>query len=128
MSCDSQQTMLDLSVIILTYNEEIHIRRCIENIKSIAKDVFVVDSFSTDRTLDIAKSLGAKVYQNKWENNYAKQFNWALGNLPIQTKWILRLDADEYLTSELIEEGKKQLLMFDNYQERVKKYLEIIEQ
>jgi glycosyltransferase involved in cell wall biosynthesis len=101
--------MLDLSVIILTYNEEIHIRRCIENIRSIAKDVFIVDSFSTDRTVDIAESLGAKVYQNKWENNYAKQFNWALENLPIQTQWVLRLDADEYLTPELITELRYKL-------------------
>jgi glycosyltransferase involved in cell wall biosynthesis len=56
--------MLDLSVIILTYNEGIHIRRCIENIKSIAKNIFVVDSFSTDKTIEIAESLGAKVHQN----------------------------------------------------------------
>ncbi|MDR0605632.1 MAG: glycosyltransferase family 2 protein [Bacteroidales bacterium] len=96
--------MLDLSVIILTYNEEIHIRRCVENIQPIAKEIFIVDSFSTDKTIEIAKSLGAKVFQNKWENNYAKQFNWALDNLPIQTQWVLRLDADEYLTSELIDE------------------------
>lgn len=102
--------MLDLSVIILTYNEEMHIRRCIENVKSIAKDVFIVDSYSTDATLAIAKELGAAVYQNKWENNYAKQFNWALENLPIQTKWVLRLDADEYCTQELIEELKEKLL------------------
>ena len=54
--------MLDISVIILTYNEEIHIR---------------------------------------WENNHAKQFNWGLEHAPITTKWVLRLDADEYLTNEL---------------------------
>ncbi|MDR1543305.1 MAG: glycosyltransferase family 2 protein [Prevotellaceae bacterium] len=101
--------MLNLSVIILTYNEEIHIRRCVENIRPIAADVFIVDSFSTDKTLEIAESLGAKVYQNKWENNHAKQFNWALDNLPIQTKWVLRLDADEYLTPELIAELQDKL-------------------
>ncbi|NSW46009.1 MAG: glycosyltransferase family 2 protein [Bacteroidales bacterium] len=101
--------MLDISVIILTYNEEIHIERCIQNIKTIAKDIFVVDCFSTDNTVKIAKSLGAKVFQHKWENSYAKQFNWALENLPITTKWILRLDADEYLYPELIEEITKKL-------------------
>jgi glycosyltransferase involved in cell wall biosynthesis len=101
--------MLDISVIILTFNEELHIRRCIENIQSIAKEIFIVDSFSTDKTVEFAQSLGAKVYQNRWENNHAKQFNWALDNLPIQTKWVLRLDADEYLTSELIEELKQKL-------------------
>jgi glycosyltransferase involved in cell wall biosynthesis len=106
--------MLDISVIILTYNEEVHIHRCIENIKSIAKDIFIVDSFSNDRTVDIAKNLNAKVFQNKWENNNAKQFNWALNNLPIRTKWVLRLDADEYLTEELVSEIKEKLPMLSS--------------
>jgi len=97
--------MLDLSVIILAYNEELHIRRCIENVTNIAKDIYIIDSFSTDRTLEIAKEYrNVTILQNKWENNYAKQFNWALNNCSIDTKWILRLDADEYLTSELVEE------------------------
>jgi glycosyltransferase involved in cell wall biosynthesis len=98
-----------ISVVILTYNEEIHIKRCIENVKDIAKDVFIVDSFSNDKTIEIAESLGVKVFQNKWENNQAKQFNWALDNLPIKTKWVLRLDADEYLMPELAEEIKQKL-------------------
>lgn len=105
--------MLDLSVIILTYNEELHIGRCIQNIRHIAKEIFVVDSFSTDNTVSIAESLGAKVYQNAWENNHAKQFNWGLTNLPVTTKWVLRLDADEYLTAELIEELKRKLPCLD---------------
>lgn len=96
--------MLDLSVVILTYNEEIHIRRCVENILPIVKAIFVVDSFSTDKTVEIAKSLGGTVFQNTWPGNQALQFNWALDNLPIQTKWVLRLDADEYLTPELLHE------------------------
>jgi glycosyltransferase involved in cell wall biosynthesis len=101
--------MTDLSILILTYNEEIHIRRCIENVLPITKDIFVVDSFSTDKTIEIAESLGAKVYLNKWGDNYAKQFNWGLQHLPVQTRWVLRLDADEYLTDELIEEIKDKL-------------------
>ena len=96
--------MLDISVIILTYNEEKHIERCIANAKKFAKTIYVVDSFSTDATVQIAKNLGAIVFQNKWENNYAKQFNWGLNNLPIATEWVFRLDADEYLTDELIDE------------------------
>lgn len=99
--------MTDLTVIILTLNEEIHIKRCIESVKDTAEDIFIVDSFSTDKTIEIAESLGVKVYQNKWVNNHAKQFNWALNNLPIKTKWILRLDADEYLTPELQKEIKE---------------------
>jgi len=104
---------LDISVVILTYNEEIHIRRCIERILPITTKIFIVDSFSTDATVSIAEELGVIVYQNKWENSYAKQFNWALTNLPIQTEWVLRLDADEYLTDELIAELQTRLPILD---------------
>ncbi|AIY12359.1 glycosyltransferase family 2 protein [Cellulophaga baltica] len=96
--------MNSIATIILTYNEEKHITRCIKNAQQFSNQIYLVDSFSTDKTVEIAKSLGAKVYQNKWENNYAKQFNWGLENLPITTKWVFRLDADEYLTPKLIEE------------------------
>lgn len=96
---------LDISVIILTYNEEIHIRRCLENVHSFVKNIFIVDSYSTDKTLQIASEYEkVTILQNKWENNYAKQFNWGLEHAPIQTKWVLRLDADEYLLPELINE------------------------
>ena len=102
--------MLDLSVIILTYNEEIHIRRCLENITPIAKDIFIIDSFSTDKTFDIAKEYPqVQILQNKWENNHAKQFNWGLVNAPICTQWVLRLDADEYLLPELVKELQEKL-------------------
>jgi glycosyltransferase involved in cell wall biosynthesis len=98
------KTPLDITVIILTCYEEIHIRRCIENARRFAEQIFIVDSYSTDQTIALAKELGAEVYQNKWENNYARQLNWALTNLPVQTQWVLRLDADEYLSDELIAE------------------------
>lgn len=101
--------MLDISVIILTYNEELHIQRCLENVQKIAKEVFIIDSYSTDRTLEIAKEYGAVILQNKWENNYAKQLNWGLRHAPIKTKWVLRLDADEYLMPELIDELNNKL-------------------
>lgn len=96
--------MLDISTIILTYNEEKHIERCIKNAQQFSKHIFLVDSFSSDRTIEIAESLGAIVYQNKWENNYARQLNWGLDNLPIKTSWVFRLDADEYLSDDLINE------------------------
>lgn len=96
--------MLNLSVIILTYNEEIHIRRCIENVKGITDKVFVVDCFSTDKTVEIATGLGAEVVMHEWPGNQADQFNWALDNIQINTEWVLRLDADEYLSDGLINE------------------------
>lgn len=101
--------MLDLSVIILTYNEELHIRRCLENVLPFAKKVFVVDCFSTDKTKEIALGLGAEVVEHAWPGNQAEQFNWALDNLPISTEWVLRLDADEYLLPELVEELREKL-------------------
>lgn len=101
--------MLDLSVIILTYNEELHIRRCLENVLPFAKKVFVVDCFSTDKTKEIALRLGAEVVEHAWPGNQAEQFNWALDNLPISTEWVLRLDADEYLLPELVEELREKL-------------------
>ncbi len=106
--------MLDLAVIILTGNEHLHIARAVDNIRPIAKEIFVVDSFSRDDTVAIAEAHGARVYQNKWENNHAKQFNWALSNLPITAGWILRLDADEYLSEALIEEVKAKLPLLDD--------------
>ena len=101
--------MLDISVIILTFNEEIHMKRCLDRISPHVKKVFIIDSFSTDRTLEIAKEYNnVAILKNKW-TNYATQFNWALENVQIETKWVLRLDADEYLTTELVEELKEHL-------------------
>ncbi len=100
--------MKNISVIILTHNEEQHIERCIESLNQVASQIFIVDSFSTDRTVEIAKSLGTKVYQNKWIN-YANQFHWGLDNCPISTKWVMRMDADEYLEDELITEINNKL-------------------
>lgn len=105
----NQTKKVSIGTIILTYNEEIHIERCIENAKRFSEQIYVIDSFSTDNTVAIAKGLGAKVLQNKWENNHAKQLNWGLENANFQTDWILRLDADEYLTDELIDEIKEKL-------------------
>ena len=102
--------MLDLTVIILTYNEEIHIRRCLENVCPIAKKVIVVDSPSTDRTVDICHEFdNVEVVVHQYPGNQAEQFNWAIDHLKIDTEWILRLDADEYLMPELVEELKEQL-------------------
>lgn len=97
--------MIDLSVIILTYNEELHIRRCLENIYNWAQSVIVVDCFSTDQTKAICGEFeNVRFVEHAWPGNQAAQFNWAIDNLEIDTEWILRLDADEYLLPELKEE------------------------
>jgi glycosyltransferase involved in cell wall biosynthesis len=93
----------NISVLILTYNEELHIERCIKSLLPFTKEIFIVDSYSTDRTVEIAESLGAKVYQNKWVN-YAVQYQWGLDNCSIETEWVMRMDADEYVLPELAEE------------------------
>lgn len=106
---------LDITAIILTYNEELHIRRCLDRITPLVKEVFIIDSYSTDKTLDIAQQYpNVHILQNKWENNYAKQFNWGLKNAPISTEWVLRLDADEYLTDELKRELVEKLGSVDD--------------
>lgn len=105
--------MLDVTVIILTFNEEIHIRRCLENVMDFAAKVYLVDCHSTDRTVEIAEEYGAEVVQHDWPGNQADQFNWALDNLQVNTEWILRLDADEYLLPELVQELREKLPTMD---------------
>lgn len=92
----------DLTVIILTFNEERHIARCIASVQGFAARVVVVDSFSTDRTRDLAIQFGAEVMTNSWKN-HATQFNWALDNADIRTTWIMRLDADEVVLPDLAD-------------------------
>jgi glycosyltransferase involved in cell wall biosynthesis len=89
-----------LTVIILTYNEERHIVRCVESVKDIAAKVIVVDSFSTDSTVNLAELAGAEVVQHAFVNQ-AKQFKWALDNSNIDTDWVMRLDADELIEEDL---------------------------
>ena len=94
---------LPISVIVLTYNEEANIEACLQSVCDLVEEIFIVDSFSTDKTLDIVKKYTDKILQHKFEN-YGKQRNWSLDNLPIKTKWILNLDADHRVTNELNDE------------------------
>ncbi|MBQ9769510.1 MAG: glycosyltransferase family 2 protein, partial [Clostridia bacterium] len=95
--------MCDLTVIILTFNEEKNIDKCISSTLNLAKRVVIVDSYSNDSTVSIAKDLGCEVVFHEFVNQ-ADSFNFALENLDISTKWILRLDADEQLTSDSANE------------------------
>ncbi|MEA5401606.1 glycosyltransferase family 2 protein [Arcicella sp. DC2W] len=100
--------MQDISVIILTFNEEKHIKRCIKSLLLFTDKIFIIDSGSIDKTVEIAESLGAKVVQNTWVN-YAVQFNFGIQNNPFNTKWLMRMDADEYVLPELAEEINQKL-------------------
>lgn len=93
---------MKICAIILTLNEEIHISRAIESLTGFATSIYVVDSGSSDRTVGIAKSLGAKVLSHPF-TTHADQLNWALENIDTGADWILRLDADEYLIKEDVE-------------------------
>jgi glycosyltransferase involved in cell wall biosynthesis len=95
--------MASLAVIILTFNEQKHIERAIASVAGVAQEIIVVDSFSTDSTVELAKAKGAVVLQNKFVN-YANQFQWALDQAPITSDWIMRLDADEIIESDLAAE------------------------
>ncbi len=93
----------DITAVILTKNEERNLGRCIESVKDLAERIVVVDSGSTDRTLQIAREYGADVYEHPFRH-YADQFNWALDHTGIDTLWVYRIDADEAPTPELREE------------------------
>jgi glycosyltransferase involved in cell wall biosynthesis len=90
-----------VTAIILAFNEEIHLRRCIERLWPAVERIVVIDSFSTDRTVEIARELGAEVLQNPWRN-YSDQFDWGMRNAAITSDWTMRVDADEYLEPGLI--------------------------
>ena len=102
-----------LTVIILTFNEEIHLERCIRNVQPVAERVIIVDSYSTDQTLEIAQRMGAEVFQNPFVHQ-AQQFQWALDNVPVTSDWVMKLDADEYLMPELTQELTRRLPHFQS--------------
>jgi glycosyltransferase involved in cell wall biosynthesis len=89
-----------IAVIVLTFNESLHIRRCLESVAPFATEMLVVDSHSTDDTREIATTKGAKVISNPW-TNHATQFNFGLGLVARDVDWVFRLDADEYVTPQL---------------------------
>ncbi|MBR6101905.1 MAG: glycosyltransferase family 2 protein [Ruminococcus sp.] len=92
--------MIDATAIIMTKNEEKNIGDCLRSMKGFAKRCVVIDCGSTDKTVAIAKKLGADVVFHEFEY-YAKQFNWGIDNCNIQTEWIIRLDADERFPKKL---------------------------
>jgi glycosyltransferase involved in cell wall biosynthesis len=94
-----------IEVMIPTFNEASHIAETVRNARQLGP-VYVLDSFSTDGTQQIARDAGATVVEHKFEN-YSRQKNWGLENLPFRGKWVFILDADERLTPELIAEVRR---------------------
>lgn len=103
-----KETRGTLAVVILTYNEEPNIAQALESVVGWAGDLFILDSGSSDRTLEIAHRYGCQIAQHTFEN-YAKQRNYALDHLPIRSEWVLFLDADEWLPSEIKYEISERL-------------------
>ena len=100
--------MNNLCIIILTYNEELNIKKCLKSIKDFADEIIVIDSGSNDKTKDICEEFGIKFIHNKFINQ-AQQFNWALKSVEIKSDWIMRLDADEEVSESLSNEIKKNI-------------------
>ncbi|MGU8814892.1 glycosyltransferase family 2 protein [Clostridium perfringens] len=108
--------MVDLTVVILTKNEEKNLKKCIESFKGIVKRFVIVDSYSTDNTKmlceELKKSVNLDFYENKFVD-HATQFNWGLKNTNITTKWTMRMDADEEVTDDLVNEINSRLDLVD---------------
>lgn len=105
---------IQLSVVIITFNEEKNIERCLNSVKAVADEIVVVDSFSTDRTKEICLKRQVKFIEHKFDG-HIEQKNWAITQA--SSPYILSLDADEALTPELILEIKniKNNWQFDGY-------------
>lgn len=110
-----------LSVVLATYNEETNLAACLESVKNLADEIVVVDGTSSDKTVEIAKSFGAKVLvkdnPQMFHINKQKAIDMATSD------WILQLDADERVSKELAEEIKKFIGMTDD---EIKQYQQTI--
>jgi len=91
---------IHITAIILTFNEEINVETCLQSINGWCQEIFIVDSGSTDCTLQICKKYTEQIYKHTFVNS-ASQWDWALKNLPIKTEWVLPLDADHIITERL---------------------------
>ena len=102
-----------VGIILLTYNEEIHLKRCLDNLLLLTSNIYVVDSYSSDKTVDILNEYGINFVQNTFIN-HSNQLNFAIRNFPYNTNYILRIDSDELLSLELIQEIKTSKLLESN--------------
>ena len=100
----------NVGIILLVYNEEIHLKRCLDNLLLLTSNVYVVDSYSNDQTVDILNEYGINFVQNTFIN-HSNQLNFAIKNFPYKTNYIIRIDSDELLSLELIQEIKTSKLL-----------------
>ena len=103
---------MNISVLILTLNEEVNLPRCLESL-SWCDDVVVLDSFSADRTVGVADALGVRVVQREFDN-YASQRNFGLNEIKYSNPWLLMVDADEVVPPELVQEIRSVLADSDD--------------
>src|SRR3954447_10137763 len=99
---------IPLTIVIPVWNEEANLGACLSHLCEF-QEVLVVDSGSTDRTVELASAYGAKVMQFRWEGGFPKKRNWVLQTHEFHTDWVLFLDADEEVTNEFRSELKEQL-------------------
>ena len=99
----NSSTKIPVSVLIPAKNEELNLAACLESV-AVADEVFIVDSQSEDRSLEIAAKYGAKVVQFHFNGRWPKKKNWSLENLSFRNDWILIVDCDERITPELWSE------------------------
>ena len=101
-----------LTVIMITLNEEFHLAEAIDNISDIAQNIFIVDSLSSDRTVEIALEKGVSIIQRPF-TNFGDQWNFALENCPFETEWTMKMDPDERLSDKLKAEIRNLTLSSD---------------
>ncbi|WP_414676047.1 glycosyltransferase family 2 protein [Limnobacter sp.] len=97
---------MKLAIVVLTKNESIHLERCLLSVADLADEIVVVDCGSVDNTCDIANKFGSRLFKNTWVN-YSSQFKFGVSNVSSDCNWIMRIDADEYLTDELRSSVRK---------------------
>ena len=96
----SEAVKPSIAFVIMVRNEQLNLAACLESLRSLDAEVFVIDSGSTDRSQEIAHEYGATILEHPFQS-YAAQINWAFDHIPTKASWIFRLDADEFLTPDL---------------------------